>query len=69
MFNMFRNNILIIWIWSIWEFILWRLYKWMFKKNSTCPMKYENFKLIHARPNARKMLNLIKIIMYKLSRM
>jgi len=31
------------------------------KHNNSCPMKCENFKLIRARPNTRKMLNLIKM--------
>jgi hypothetical protein len=34
--------------------------EWL-KINPTCPMRCENFKLIHARPNTRKMLNLIKL--------
>ena len=31
------------------------------KINFSCPMKCENFKMIRARPNTRKMLNLIKL--------
>ena len=34
--------------------------EWL-KINPTCPMRCENFKLIHARPNTRKMLNLKKL--------
>lgn len=31
------------------------------KINASCPMRCENFKMIRARPNTRKMLNLIKL--------
>ena len=34
--------------------------EWL-KINVSCPMKCENFKMIRARPNTRKMLNLIKL--------
>ena len=34
--------------------------EWL-KINLSCPMKCENFKMIKARPNTRKMLNLIKL--------
>ena len=37
-----------------------KINEWL-KINPTCPMRCENFKLIHARPNTRKMLNLIKL--------
>ena len=37
--------------------------------NPTYPMEYENFKLIDANINTRKMINLIKIKIYKVSRM